>query len=69
VPAQQLSDDVSNVALRRTGPGLVKQAGWAGLQRSNGWPILWPVRLQVEDVAKFLMGEAMVAHAAPRSCE
>jgi hypothetical protein len=27
VPAQQLSDDVSNVALRRTGPGLVKQAG------------------------------------------
>ena len=27
LPAQQLPDDVSNVALRRTGPGLVKQAG------------------------------------------
>ena len=27
VPAQQLPDDVSNVALRRTGPGRVEQAG------------------------------------------
>jgi hypothetical protein len=27
VPAQQLPHDVSNVALRRSGPGLVEQAG------------------------------------------
>jgi hypothetical protein len=64
VPAQQLPDDVSNVALR-SGLTLVKQAGRAGLQRSNGWPIFWPVRVQVEDVAEFLMGEATLAHAAP----
>jgi hypothetical protein len=67
VPPQEQPDNISNAALCRSGPGLIEQADRAGLQRGNGWAVLRPVRVEVEDVAKFLLGEA-VAHATPRSC-
>ena len=58
VPPQQQPDNISNAALCRSGPGLIEQADRAGLQRGNGWAVLRPVRVEVEDVAKFLLGEA-----------
>ncbi len=58
-------DDVSNVALCRNGASRVEVTRRAGSQRRDSWAVLRPVRVEVEDVAKFLTGEAAVAHAAP----
>jgi hypothetical protein len=65
VPPQQPPGDVSNVAPCPSGPWRVEVARRAGLKRRDSWAILRPVRVEVEDVVKFLTGEAAVAHAAP----
>jgi hypothetical protein len=68
MPAQQPPDDVSNTALCQSGPTLVELTGRAGMERRHRWAILRPVRVKVEDLAKFLTAEATLAHANSRSC-
>jgi len=45
VPAQQLHNEVPDVALCRDGPGLVELAGRARLYGGDRWEILRPVRV------------------------
>jgi hypothetical protein len=47
---------------------LVVLAGQAGLQGGDRRAVRRAIRVEAEDVAKLLVGEAVSAHAGPRSC-
>jgi hypothetical protein len=64
---EHVPDNVKKAAVQSRRVRLVELPGQAGLQRGDDRAVLWPVRIEVEDLSKLLGGEAPLVHASPRS--